>query len=210
MARQAGTAARLALVLCAALSSSAPANAADDAQASGAAPCVRDADSGLLWAARRHDGGLNDRRWTYTPYDGNPATNGGYAGYRDATSGDCPRDLMQGRSCNTEAYIAAVNASALCGYRDWRLPTYTELAAIAGRTSSTATPSAELPFADIEEGWYWTAVAKVGITSFSRVVLLPPRARPRFYDGSYLVMAVRGPTASEPAPSPGAGSSSSR
>ncbi len=122
----------------------ADANGADDAQASDAA-CLRDADSDLLWAAmKRHDGGLNDRRWTYTPYDGNPATNGGYAGYRDATSGDCPRDLMQGRSCNTEAYIAAVNASALCGYRDWRLPTYTELAAIAGRTSSTATPSAEL------------------------------------------------------------------
>lgn len=158
-----------------------------------AAVCLHDDDSGLTWTTKHHDGGLNDRRWTYTPYDGNPATNGGYAGYRDATSGDCPRALMQGRSCNTEAYIAAVNASALCGYRDWRLPTYTELAAIAGRTTSAATPTSELPFADIEEGWYWTAVAKVGVTSFSRVVLLPPRARPRFYDGSYLVMAVRGP-----------------
>lgn len=55
--------------------------------------------------------------------------------------------------------------------------------------AATATPHA-LP--GIEEGWYWTAVSTVGVTSISRVVLLPPRARPQFYDGSYLVMVVRG------------------
>ena len=166
---------------------------AESAAAAAAPACLRDNDSQLTWAMKRHDGGLHDRRWTYTPYDGNPATNGGYAGYRDTTSGDCPRTRMEGGSCNTEAYVAAVNASALCGYTDWRLPTYTELAAIAAHTSGAATPTAELVFSDIEEGWYWTAVAKIGVTSFSRVVLLPPRARPRFYDGSYLVMVVRGP-----------------
>ena len=154
--------------------------------------CVRDEQSGLTWVLKTRDGGLNDRRWTYTPYDGNPATNGGYAGYRDATSGHCPRDEMQGRSCNTEAYIEAVNKHALCGHRDWRLPTYTELAAIAGQTSRDSAETSPLAFSNVEEGWYWTAVAKVGVTSFSRVVLLPPRARPQFYDGSYLVMAVRG------------------
>jgi hypothetical protein len=157
------------------------------------AACVRDEQSGLTWALKTSDGGLNDRRWTYTPYDGNPATNGGYAGYRDTSSGQCPRDRMRGRSCNTEAFIEAVKASALCGYGDWRLPTYTELAAIASQTTQDSAAHSTLAFPDIEEGWYWTAVAKIGVTSFSRVVLLPPRARPQFYDGSYLVMAVRGP-----------------
>ena len=155
--------------------------------------CMRDGQSGLTWELKTRDGGINDRRWVYTPYDGNPATNGGYAGYRDSTSGDCPRDEMQGRSCNTEAYVEAVNRHALCGHRDWRLPTYGELAAIADQTTQHDAASTALAFPNIEEGWYWTAVAKVGITSFSRVVLLPPRARPRFYDGSYLVMVVRGP-----------------
>ena len=158
------------------------------------AACVRDAQSGLTWALKNHAGDLHDRRWTYTPYDGNPATNGGYAGYRDGTSGNCPRERMRDGSCNTEAYVEAVNATALCGYRDWRLPTYAELAAIAPYTHGDTTPTPGQVFADTEEGWYWTAVTKVGVTSFSRVVLLPPRARPKFYDGSYLVMVVRGPS----------------
>ena len=111
--------------------------------------CVRDEQSGLTWVLKTRDGGLNDRRWTYTPYDGNPATNGGYAGYRDATSGHCPRDEMQGRSCNTEAYIEAVNKHALCGHRDWRLPTYTELAAIAGQTSRDSAETSPLAVSNV-------------------------------------------------------------
>lgn len=153
--------------------------------------CSRDESTGLTWEVKTADGGLHDRHWTYTPYDGNPATNGGYAGYRDTTSGHCPRERMAGRSCNTEAYVNAVNAEGLCGHQDWRLPTYTELAAIARDTTGNARGASTLALPDTEEGWYWTAVATVGVTSFSRVVLLPPRARPQFYDGSYLVMLVR-------------------
>jgi hypothetical protein len=153
--------------------------------------CTRDERTGLVWEVKTTDGGLRDRRWTYTPYDGNPATNGGYAGYRDTTSGKCVRGLMRGGSCNTEAYVEAVNSAGLCGHRDWRLPTYTELAGVAAQT--TAAPPGEGPQAlpNTEEGWYWTAVARVGMTAFSRVVLLPPRGQPLFYDGSYLVMLVR-------------------
>ena len=155
--------------------------------------CTRDASSGLTWEVKSTDGGLRDRRWTNTPYDGNPKTNGGYAGYRDTTSGKCVRERMRGRSCNTEAYVEAVNAQGLCGHHDWRLPTYTELAAVARETTSDPRGSTALRLPDTEEGWYWTAVAKIGVTSFSRVVLLPPRARPQFYDGSYLVLLVRDP-----------------
>ena len=43
----------------------------------------------------------------------------------------------------------------------------------------------------VADGWYWTAVEHVGVTSFSRVVLLPRAGRPHFYDGSYLVLVVR-------------------
>jgi len=155
--------------------------------------CTRDETTGLTWEVKTRDEGLRDRRWTYTPYDGNPATNGGYAGYRDATSGHCARDRMEGGSCNTEAYVQAVNAAGLCGHHDWRLPTYMELSAVARETSSLARGTTPHALPDTEEGWYWTAVAKVGVTAFSRVVLLPPRGRPQFYDGSYLVMLVRDP-----------------
>lgn len=155
--------------------------------------CTRDVTTGLEWEVKTTDGGLRDRRWTYTPYDGNPETNGGYAGYRDTTSGHCIRERMRGASCNTEAYVEAVNAEGLCGHHDWRLPTYMELAAVARDTTAEARETTSLALPETEEGWYWTAIAKVGVTSFSRVVLLPPRARPQFYDGSYLVLLVRDP-----------------
>jgi len=167
--------------------------------ANGTWTCTRDEGTGLTWEVKTADGGLRDRRWTYTPYDGNPLTNGGYAGYRDTTSGKCVRELMRGRSCNTEAYVEAVNAAGLCGHRDWRLPTYTELAAVAAQTTSAAPGAGSHALPNTAEGWYWTAVARVGVTAFSRVVLLPPRGQPLFYDGSYLVMLVRGPSTRPPA-----------
>ena len=41
--------------------------------------------------------------------------------------------------CNTQAYIAAVNAQGLCGHNDWRMPTQEELVSLLdyGRTDVT-------------------------------------------------------------------------
>jgi hypothetical protein len=154
--------------------------------------CTRDERTGLVWEVKTRDRGLRDGDWIYTPYDGNPETNGGYPGYRDTTSGECVRALMDGGSCNTEAYVRAVNRSRLCGFSDWRLPTVAELVAVSGETS-TATPEVtERMLPNTAPGWYWTGVERVGVTVFSRVILLPPAARPEFYDGSYLVLVVRG------------------
>jgi hypothetical protein len=167
-----------------------------ESAALGAAPrdwaCMRDTATGLTWEVKTRDGGLRDLASTYTPYDGNPATNGGDPGYRDKTSGRCLRERMEGASCNTEAYVNAVRASRLCGYDDWRLPTLQELMALARETSSARPGETRLALPNTAEGWYWTAITRVGVTSFSRVVLLPPQGRPAFYDGSYLVIAVRG------------------
>lgn len=161
----------------------------------GAAPgewaCTRDERTGLDWEVKTADGGLRDRRWTYTPYDSNPETNGGWAGYRDATSGRCRRSAMEGGSCNTEAYVAAVNASGLCGFSDWRLPTVRELTNVAAETAREAPAATPRLLPNTADGWYWTGVARVGVTAFSRVVLLPSRGRPDFYDGSYMVLVVR-------------------
>lgn len=155
--------------------------------------CTRDDQTGLIWEVKTQDGGLRDSKYTYTPYDSNPATNGGWVGYRDTRSGNCVRSLMDGGSCNTEAYVAAVNQARLCGFSDWRLPAVAELVRSAGERSPEATPITAAAFPNTAEGWYWTGVSRIGETAYSRVILLPPGARAHFYDGSYLVRVVRSP-----------------
>jgi len=71
---------------------------------------VRDNVTGLIWEVKTEDGSVHDEDKQYTWYDGNPDTNGGYAG----TPGD---------GTDTEDFIAALNAESFGGYTDWRLPT---------------------------------------------------------------------------------------
>ena len=153
--------------------------------------CVIDDTSGLMWEVKTADDSLRGREWTYTPYDSNPETNGGWIGYRDSTSGDCVRSAMEENSCNTEAYVKAVNKAKLCGYDDWRLPRLSEIVAVARETAREAPTETSKMLPNTADGWYWTGVEHVGVTSFSRVVLLPRAGRPHFYDGSYLVLVVR-------------------
>ena len=152
--------------------------------------CVRDNTTGLIWEIKTTDGGLRDRHWTYTPYDS--SAHGSGAGYKDATSGKCARERMAERSCNTEAYVNAVSAAGLCGFHDWRLPTINELVAVSAQTTNALPGATELALPNTQPGWYWTAAGRVGAAKFSRVILLPPRGLPTFYDGSYLVLAVHG------------------
>ncbi len=152
--------------------------------------CSIDEETGLMWEIKTSDGALRDKGHTYTPYDSNPNTNGGWIGYRDDKTGKCDRSQMHEGSCNTEAYMAALNESKLCGHSDWRLPTIPELVAVASESSPASSADVALP--NTAEGWYWTGVSKVGHAVYSRVILLPPRGRAYFYDGSYMVRAVRG------------------
>jgi hypothetical protein len=92
--------------------------------------CVRDNVTGLIWEVKTADGGLHDMKWKYSWYDSvhnygdNPGT---------ASGGACK---TTGR-CDTEKYVADVNAIALCGYTDWRMPAAMELQGIEhfGRAS---------------------------------------------------------------------------
>jgi hypothetical protein len=87
--------------------------------------CVRDEVTGLVWEIKTDDGGLRDRDHTYAWYNPDSATNGGNAGVQ--TGGSC---TGSGISCNTAAYVTAVNAAGLCGANDWRMPTTEELLSI--------------------------------------------------------------------------------
>ncbi|MCF7988594.1 MAG: DUF1566 domain-containing protein [Methylovulum sp.] len=91
--------------------------------------CTRDNGTGLVWEVKTDDGGLRDKDNTYSWYDPNPATNGDFAGYQ--SNGDTSPYLggicTGGILCNTDAYKNAVNTKKLCGYGDWRVPSFNDL-----------------------------------------------------------------------------------
>lgn len=84
--------------------------------------CTGDNSTGLIWEVKVNDAThLRDWNWTYTWYNSDGTTNGGDAG--TVSGGTCK---TAGR-CDTEKFVADVNAAALCGFTNWRLPTLREL-----------------------------------------------------------------------------------
>ncbi len=96
--------------------------------------CTRDNVTGLIWEVKTNSG-LRSQAHTYTWFKtGSPDGNNG-----TASGGSC---ATAGR-CDIEKYAADVNATLLCGYSDWRIPTVKELEGIAdlGRSNPAIDPS---------------------------------------------------------------------
>jgi len=112
--------------------------------------CVRDNQSGMTWEVKSTGPGLRNIDNTYSWYDPDQTSNGGYAG--KANAGVC-----SGSDCDTESYANAVNAIKLCGLSDWHLPSRFELNTIVD--TSIFFPGPTLPKAFFPEqlpGKYWT------------------------------------------------------
>jgi hypothetical protein len=96
--------------------------------------CVQDEVTGLTWEVKTDvPGDLRHYDWTYSWYNSSGVNDGGDAGA--ANAGNCTSSA----SCDTEAYVAAVNAANLCGFNDWRVPRQEEIFTLA----VTASPSAD-------------------------------------------------------------------
>ena len=104
--------------------------------------CVYDKDSGLIWEVKTNiEGNLHYNHAKYTWYMSNaPASHNGQLGQEDRWNIDSSQVLR-----NSEKFLQAVNSSALCGYRDWRLPEIEELKTIV-KTTSTKSPSIDTSF----------------------------------------------------------------
>lgn len=88
--------------------------------------CVKDNVTGLTWEVKTDDGGLRDKDHFYSWYNSTGVNDGGEPGTPDAADQCANADR-----CDTEKYVADINAVALCGYSDWRLPTPNELLSIS-------------------------------------------------------------------------------
>jgi len=122
--------------------------------------CVQDSVTGLVWESKSASG-LHAAASTYTWLSSGTA-NGGASG--TSNGGVCT-----GSGCDTEKFVAAVNAEATCGFTDWRLPTADELAGIVD-AGATAAPTIRLQFANQAAAAYWTASPKAGDANGAWVV----------------------------------------
>lgn len=124
--------------------------------------CTRDNVTGLTWEVKT--AGTSDLRYAghaYAWYSTESSTNGGSAGSTGANT--CNATLASGQ-CNTQAFVAAVNASALCSYGDWRVPTQRELLTLvhAGALNFSIEPT----YFPNSVAWaYWSATSYVAESS---------------------------------------------
>jgi len=91
--------------------------------------CTHDNNTGLDWEVKVPGSGFRGADEKFSWYNSNAATNGGNNG--TANGGTCSGAGPNGAGqCDTEKYVANVNAAGLCGASDWRLPTAYELMSI--------------------------------------------------------------------------------
>jgi len=114
--------------------------------------CVRDNHTGLVWEVKTTDGGLRDANHTYTWYNSTGVNDGGSPG--TANGGGC----VDASNCDTEKYVAAVNAAGLCGQTDWRLPTVDELMSLVDSSIAYPGPTIDIGyFFNTSSSYYWSS-----------------------------------------------------
>jgi chitinase len=114
--------------------------------------CVRDNKTALTWEVKTAKSGLHNATNTYTWYGRDAYTTPGTEGKEDG--GACV-----GSRCDTDAYIAAVNAERLCGYADWRLASTNETSTLIDATvrfPGPTVPAGFFPNIQNNKAGYWT------------------------------------------------------
>ena len=125
--------------------------------------CVQDNHTGLVWegktASGTRAGGL-----LYTNYDDGNSAQNRVIGSTYAN----PTQTEIDASSNSIGYRNSVNASALCGFTDWRLPTKAELLGLVVSGTSPTIDTAWFP--NTRAAYYWTSSPYAGYAYYAWVV----------------------------------------
>lgn len=138
--------------------------------------CVLDDITGLAWEVKQPadsvygNRGRHDADDVYTWYSSDRSINGGAIGDWNNRYDQCT-GYVEGQPttyCNIEEFVSRVNRRGLCGFRDWRVPTLTELSTLVnfGRTA----PAVDVAyFPNTKSGFYWShsADAKLQQTAWA-------------------------------------------
>jgi len=133
--------------------------------------CVQDNVTGMMWEVKTTTpSSLRNKSNTYTWYNSTGVNDGGNAG----TAAGTPV-CNTGGACDTEKYVAAVNAltgaNRLCGFTDWRLPKVGELYSIVDQSIAPPGPTIDTGyFPNTIGNWYWSASPNAGNASLAWVV----------------------------------------
>ena len=123
--------------------------------------CVKDNITGLVWEGKTASG-TRAGSDTYTNYDDENSAqklNSSQSGYENPTQAEIDA------SSNSMGYKNAVNASALCGYTDWRLPTKNELLGIVDANQAADPKIDSTWFPNTQSLFYLTKSPFVGTAS---------------------------------------------
>jgi hypothetical protein len=117
--------------------------------------CVLDNTTGLIWEVKTTDGGLRDWNNKYTNFN---STLGNQVSIQitPTLAGVVPATQAQiDAPTNSVGFVKAVNATNLCGYSNWRIPTQAELATI--RVPGAAPTIDKVWFPNTLSDTYWTS-----------------------------------------------------
>lgn len=101
--------------------------------------CVHDNKTNLMWEVKKTESGLQSATNTYSWYDEDKDSNGGWAG--KANAGVCA-----GSNCDTQSYVKAINEKKLCGFADWHIPSTEEFSTLVDTSIFYPGPTIQTAF----------------------------------------------------------------